>query len=88
MNKIQRKSATIKIKITGGKSPQIDISTYSSLSIEESDHMNNLERANYMDSEVLTINNQDVKLKKLMYDLQEYLKIYTENSRVFSVLYK
>lgn len=88
MNKIQRKSATIKIKITGGKSPQINISTYSSLSIEESDLMTNLERADYLESETLTINNQDIKLKKIMNDLKEHLNIYTEDCKVFSVLYK
>lgn len=84
---INRKSVTIKIKITSGKESSIIISSYTSLSSEDSQKMTNDERLNYLKSERIIIKDSNVSLFELTSEIEKLMKIYTENVKSNSIIW-
>jgi hypothetical protein len=84
---INRKSVTIKIKITSGKESSIIISSYTSLSSEDSQKMTNDERLNYLKSERIIIKDSNVSLFELTSGIEKLMKIYTENVKSNSIIW-
>jgi hypothetical protein len=85
---INRKSATIKIRLTAGKNGLIEIYTYSNLSSDDSKKMTNIERLEYIKSEKILMKDDKIALNDVMDEIKELMKKYTENIKSGSIIWK
>jgi hypothetical protein len=89
MDRIIRKSTTIKIKINGGKSPKCEISHYTTLTNDDLSSMTKEERIEYLNSEHLVINGSFVPISELTSSIAEVIKkIGIEEISQLAIIFK